>query len=113
MVLTWMPRVSSGGVHDTSGRTPPAIPVRGAHLCAGLTQLKRLHDSLNDLFQLSQSHHSLCRRFHRVDNILETSLLFVDAHGSFCSALVGLKEAQLAAQVAIRRHDSSKISSYR
>lgn len=90
-----------------------ADPDRGssAWLCAGLTQLKRLHDSLDDLFQLPKSHHSLRRRSHWVDNLLETSLLFVDAYGSFRSALVGLKEAQLAAQVAIRCRDGSKISS--
>ncbi|RWR92411.1 hypothetical protein CKAN_02162200 [Cinnamomum micranthum f. kanehirae] len=76
-----------------------------------LDPTQALHDSLDDLFQLPKSHHSLRVGPTGSTTFLETSLLFVDAYGSFRSALVGLKEAQLAAQVAIRCRDGSKISS--
>lgn len=94
-------------------KTWESDPDRGssAWLCAGLVRLKRLHESLDDLFQLPQSQDFLRRPSLWVENLLETSLRFVDAYGSFRAALVGLKEAQLAAQVAIRRRDGSKVSS--
>ncbi|XP_058090720.1 uncharacterized protein LOC131237086 [Magnolia sinica] len=83
-----------------------------AWLCAGLNQLKHMHDSLDDLLQLPQSQESLRRGSYWVEQLLEDSLRFVDVYGIIRAALVSLKEEQLAAQVAIRRRDDSKISSF-
>ncbi|OVA10902.1 Protein of unknown function DUF241 [Macleaya cordata] len=82
-----------------------------AWLCEGLIMLKNVHDSFEDLLHLSQTQDSL-RRSDWVEKLLEDYLRFVDVYGIFRASIVSLKEEQLAAQVAIRRKDDSKISSY-
>ncbi|XP_077246300.1 DUF241 domain protein (DUF241) [Tasmannia lanceolata] len=84
-----------------------------AWLCAGLSRLKNVLDSLDDLLQLTQSQDSLHRQSHFIEKLLEHFLKFVDVYGIFRAVLLALKEEQLAAQVAIRsRRDELKISSY-
>lgn len=80
-----------------------------------MEKLRRVHDSLDDLLQLPNHQDSLRRRRRRptwVDNLLEASLRFVDAYGTFRAALVSLKDEQLAVQVAVRRGDAAKVSAY-
>ncbi|XP_043714510.1 uncharacterized protein LOC122662869 [Telopea speciosissima] len=83
-----------------------------ASLCAVLNHLKNLHDCLDDLLDLPQTQDSLRRRSDWVEKLLEDFLRFVDVYGIFQASLVALKEEQLTVQVAIRRRDESKMSSY-
>ncbi|KAF8406692.1 hypothetical protein HHK36_008783 [Tetracentron sinense] len=99
-------------IHDLRAWESKSDNPTSAWLCDGLTGLSKLHHSLDDLLQLSQTHDSLRRRSNWVENLLEVFLHFVDVYGIFRAALLGLKEEQLAAQVAIRRRDHSKIALY-
>lgn len=81
-----------------------------AWLTDGLTRLKDLHDCLDDILQLPQTQESLRRQPHFVENLLEDFLRFVDVYGIFQTSILGLKEEQSAAQVAIRKRDELKIS---
>ncbi|KAL6011861.1 hypothetical protein ACLOJK_002327 [Asimina triloba] len=81
-----------------------------AWLCAGLNQIKNLHHSLDDLLQLDQFQAPLRRRADLAEDLLDHSLRFVDAYGILRAALVGLKEEQLGAQVAIRRRDAAVVA---
>ncbi|XP_042486606.1 uncharacterized protein LOC122066848 [Macadamia integrifolia] len=83
-----------------------------ASLCDGLTHLKKVHDCFDDLLHLSQTQDSLRHRSDWVEKLLEDFLRFVDVYGIFRASLVALKEEHLAAQVAIRRRDESKMASY-
>ncbi|XP_010266123.1 PREDICTED: uncharacterized protein LOC104603726 [Nelumbo nucifera] len=89
-----------------------ALSRNSAWLCDGLSRLRCIHDSLDDLLQLPQTQDSLRRQSHWVEKLLEDFLRFVDVYGIFRAALLALKEEHLAAQVAIRRRDESKIASY-
>ncbi|KDP36829.1 hypothetical protein JCGZ_08120 [Jatropha curcas] len=81
-------------------------------LCDGLTRLKYVHDSLDDILQLPQTQEALRRQPKWVENLLEDFLRFVDVYGIFQTSVLGLKEEQFAAQVATRKRDDSKIALY-
>ncbi|KAF2310192.1 hypothetical protein P3X46_020696 [Hevea brasiliensis] len=81
-------------------------------LCDGLTRLKEVHDSLDDILHLPQTQESLRCQPTWVENLLEDFLRFVDVYGIFQTSVLALKEEQLAAQVATRKRDDSKIASY-
>ncbi|KAJ4823979.1 hypothetical protein Tsubulata_038204 [Turnera subulata] len=81
-------------------------------LCDGLSRLKYVHDFLDDILQLPQTQESLGRQAKWVEKILEDFLRFVDVYGIFQTLALALKEEQLAAQVAIRKKDDSKIALY-
>ncbi|KAF6157781.1 hypothetical protein GIB67_038249 [Kingdonia uniflora] len=83
-----------------------------AWFCDGLTRLKNVHDSVEDLFQLPQTRESLRRRSDWIEKLLEDFLRFVDVYGIIRGELVTLKEDNYALQVALRRRDESKIVSY-
>ncbi|XP_009798888.1 uncharacterized protein LOC107789007 [Nicotiana tabacum] len=83
-----------------------------AWLCDGLTQLKIVHESLDDLLQLPQTRESLHNHSELVEKLLEDFLRFVDVYGIFRTLILTFKEEHSAAQVALRRKDESKIVSY-
>ncbi|KAE8654079.1 hypothetical protein F3Y22_tig00117056pilonHSYRG00835 [Hibiscus syriacus] len=83
-----------------------------AWLCDGLGRLKDVHDSLHDLLQLPQTRELLSHKREWVEKILEDFLRFVDVYGIFQSSFLALKEEQLAARVALRRKDDSRIAVY-
>ncbi|KAK8623242.1 hypothetical protein V6N13_118130 [Hibiscus sabdariffa] len=83
-----------------------------AWLCDGLDRLKDVHDSLHHLLQLPQTRQLLSHKREWVDKILEDFLRFVDVYGIFQSSFLALKEEQLAARVALRRKDDSRIAVY-
>ncbi|KAI5660926.1 hypothetical protein M9H77_20249 [Catharanthus roseus] len=78
----------------------------------GLSQLKLVHESLDDLLQLPQTRESLLGHYDLIEKFLEDFLHFVDVYGIFQSLILRLKEEHLAAQIAVRRRDDSKISFY-
>lgn len=84
-------------------------------LCSGLAQLKSVHDSLDDLLLLPQTKetlHSGGESEQLIEKFLEDFLHFVDIYGMFQSLVLSLKEEHLAAQVAVRKRDDSKIQIY-
>lgn len=86
-----------------------------AWLCSGLAQLKSVHDSLDDLLLLPQTKetlHSGGESEQLIEKFLEDFLHFVDIYGMFQSLVLSLKEEHLAAQVAVRKRDDSKIQIY-
>ncbi|KAK4348903.1 hypothetical protein RND71_031658 [Anisodus tanguticus] len=83
-----------------------------AWLCDGLNQLKTIHESLDDLLQLPQTRESLHGHSDLVEKLLDDFLHFVDVYGIFQTLILTFKEEHLAAQVAVRRKDESKIASY-
>ncbi|OMP11142.1 hypothetical protein COLO4_03996 [Corchorus olitorius] len=83
-----------------------------AWLCDGLIRLKDVHDSLHDILQLPQTHELLSHKREWVEKLLEDFLRFVDVYGIFQTSFLALKEEQLAARVALRRKDDSKIAVY-
>ncbi|KAE8680358.1 Mediator of RNA polymerase II transcription subunit 26 [Hibiscus syriacus] len=54
----------------------------------------------------------VCHKREWVEKLLEDFLRFVDVYGIFQSSLLALKEEQLAARMAMRRKDDSKIAVY-
>ena len=83
-----------------------------AWLCDGLNRLKDVHDALHDILQLPQTHELLSHEREWVEKLLEDFLRFVDVYGIFQTSFLALKEEQLAAPVALRRRDDSKIAMY-
>ncbi|XAR64255.1 hypothetical protein NMG60_11024525 [Bertholletia excelsa] len=83
-----------------------------AWLCHGLSGLKAVHDYLDDILQLPQTHESLRHQGTWVEKLLEDYLRFVDVYGIFQSLILALKQEHSAAQVAVRRKDASKIALY-
>ncbi|WCJ44685.1 hypothetical protein M5689_025341 [Euphorbia peplus] len=77
-----------------------------------LHRLKLAHDSLDDILQLPQTQDSLRRQPIWVEQLLRDFLRFVDVYGIFRSSILGFKEDQLAAQIAVRRRDDSRIAMY-
>ena len=83
-----------------------------AWLCEGLSCLKNVHDYLDDILQLPQTQESLRRQPQWVESLLEDFLRFVDVYGIFQTLFLGLKDEHLAAQVALRKRDESKVVLY-
>ncbi|KAJ4702250.1 DUF241 domain-containing protein [Melia azedarach] len=83
-----------------------------AWLCEGLSRLKDVHDSLDDVLQLPQTQESLRNQHEWVEKLLEDFLRFVDVYGIFQTSVLALKEEQFAAQMAIRKKDDAKIALY-
>ncbi|KAJ8540855.1 hypothetical protein K7X08_001671 [Anisodus acutangulus] len=83
-----------------------------AWLFDGLNQLKIVHESLDDLLQLPQTRESLNGHSDLVEKLLDDFLHFVDVYGIFQTLILTFKEEHLAAQVAVRRKDETKIASY-
>ncbi|KAL3845387.1 hypothetical protein ACJIZ3_002790 [Penstemon smallii] len=85
-----------------------------AWLCDGLTRLKSVHESLDDLLLLPQTRESLRGGEHSnlIEKLLEDFLRFVDVYGMFQTLVLRLKEDYSAAQIAVRRKDDSKIVAY-
>ncbi|KAK4351811.1 hypothetical protein RND71_027329 [Anisodus tanguticus] len=83
-----------------------------AWLFDGLNQLKIVHESLDDLLQLPQTRESLNGHSDLVEKFLDDFLHFVDVYGIFQTLILTFKEEHLAAQVAVRRKDETKIASY-
>ncbi|KAB2082300.1 hypothetical protein E1A91_A05G192900v1 [Gossypium mustelinum] len=83
-----------------------------AWLCDGLLRLKDLQDSLHDILQLPQTQQLLSHKREWVEKLLEDFLRFVDVYGIFQTSFLSLKEEQLAARVALRRKDDSRIAVY-
>ncbi|KFK34462.1 hypothetical protein AALP_AA5G148600 [Arabis alpina] len=83
-----------------------------AWLSDGLSLLKDVHETLADILHLPQSQESLRNRPVFFENLLEDLLRFVDAYGIFRTSLLSLREHQSAAQVALRKKDDLKMSSY-
>ncbi|KAJ7005670.1 hypothetical protein D5086_004087 [Populus alba] len=81
-------------------------------LCDGLSRLKDVQDSLDDFLQLPQTRESLRRQPEWVEKLLEDFLRFVDVYGIFQTLVLAVKDDQVAAQVAIRKKDDSKIALY-
>ncbi|CAD5195051.1 unnamed protein product [Musa acuminata subsp. malaccensis] len=85
-------------------------------ICNGLARLHLLLASLSDVLQLPQAQEPL-RRGHRrspalADRLLDDFLRLADAHGSFRSATLALKQDLAAAQVAVRRRDERRLACY-
>ncbi|KAK7828088.1 hypothetical protein CFP56_030507 [Quercus suber] len=83
-----------------------------AWLCDGLNSLKSVHDYLDDILQLPQTQESLRRQPQWVESLLEDFLRFVDVYGIFQTLFLGLKDEHLAAQVALRKRDETKVVLY-
>ncbi|MBA0565735.1 hypothetical protein Golob_010596 [Gossypium lobatum] len=83
-----------------------------AWLCDGLRRLKDLQGSLHDILQLPQTQQLLSHKREWVEKLLEDFLRFVDVYGIFQTSFLSLKEEQLAARVALRRKDDSRIAVY-
>ncbi|CAN6864163.1 unnamed protein product, partial [Brassica oleracea] len=83
-----------------------------AWLTDGLSLLRDVQETLSNILHLPQSHESLRNRPVFLENLLEDLLCFVDAYGIFHPSVLSLREHQSAAQVALRRKDDVKISSY-
>lgn len=83
-----------------------------AWLAEGLSCLRNALDSLDDALRLPQAQNLLCGRPRLAEKLLEDFLRFADAYGIFQSAVLALKEARTAVQVAIRKRDESTIASY-
>ncbi|KAH0876007.1 hypothetical protein HID58_073369 [Brassica napus] len=83
-----------------------------AWLTDGLSLLRDVQETLSDILHLPQSQESLRNRPVFFENLLEDLLRFVDAYGIFRTSVLSLREHQSAAQVALRRKDDVKISSY-
>ncbi|KAJ6773442.1 hypothetical protein OIU79_017002 [Salix purpurea] len=81
-------------------------------LCCGLSRLKDVQDSLDDILQLPQTQESLRLHPTWAEKVLEDFLRFVDVYGIFQTLVLSVKDDQLAAQVAIRKKDDSKIALY-
>ncbi|XP_047309070.1 uncharacterized protein LOC124912481 [Impatiens glandulifera] len=71
-------------------------------LCHRLTQLKTIHESLEDLLHLPQTKDSLRNQFNNYENLLEDFLHFLDVYGTFQTLLLSLKQQLSSTQVAIR-----------
>ncbi|OWM70599.1 uncharacterized protein LOC116213131 [Punica granatum] len=102
----------SSSSSDNSSSSESTSPRTSAWLCAGLAQLRDVHDSLDDILQLPQTLETLSRHRQLVEKLLEDLLRFVDAYGIFWTSILALKEEQAAAQVAIRKKDEPRIGSY-
>ncbi|CAF1719078.1 unnamed protein product [Brassica napus] len=83
-----------------------------AWLTDGLSLLRDVQETLSNILHLPQSHESLRNRPVFLENLLEDLLRFVDAYGIYHPSVLSLREHQSAAQVALRRKDDVKISSY-
>ncbi|KAL1533102.1 hypothetical protein AAHA92_33035 [Salvia divinorum] len=87
-----------------------------AWLCDGLRRLKSVHDSLDDLLHLPQTRDSLRggggEYSNLIKNLLEYFLRFVDVHGTFQTLLLRLKEEHSAAQITVRRKDSTGLAAH-
>ncbi|XP_057974366.1 uncharacterized protein LOC131162182 [Malania oleifera] len=83
-----------------------------ACLFDGLTRLRNLHHSLADVLHLPHARESLRRRPLFIENLLEALLRLVDAFETFQTLILAAKQDQLAAQVAVRKRDDSRITSY-
>lgn len=83
-----------------------------AWITDGLSLLNDVQETLADILQLPQSQESLRNRPVFFENLLEDLLRFVDAYGIFRTSILCLREYQSAAQVALRKKDDEKISSY-
>ncbi|KAF2324764.1 hypothetical protein GH714_016696 [Hevea brasiliensis] len=81
-------------------------------LCDGLSRLKEVHDSLDDILQLPQTQEFLRCHPTWVDNLLEDFLHFIDVYGIFQTSVLALREEHFAAQAATRKRDDSKIVLY-
>lgn len=95
---------------DAWSSLPPARS--SARLADGLSRLRNALDSLDDALQLPQAQNLLRGRPQLTEKLLEDFLRFADAYGIFQSSVLAFKEAQMAAHVAIRKKDESKIASY-
>lgn len=83
-----------------------------AWICYGLSQLKSVHESLDDLLQLPQTREALREQSEWVEKVLEEFLRFVDVYGIFQTLVLTLKQEHMAAQMAVRRRDDSKTALY-
>ncbi|XP_059638205.1 uncharacterized protein LOC132280097 [Cornus florida] len=93
------------GSNPNSART-------SAWLCDGLSRLRTIHESLDDILGLPQTHDSLRHHSDTVEKLLEDFLRFIDVYGMFQTLIMTLQQEQMAAQVATRRRDDSKIALY-
>ncbi|KAK1388609.1 DUF241 domain-containing protein [Heracleum sosnowskyi] len=83
-----------------------------AWICDCLSQVKSLHESLDDLLRLPQTRESLRERSAWIEKVLEDFLKFVDVYGIFQTLVLTLKHEHVAAQIAVRRRDDSKAALY-
>lgn len=79
-------------------------------LVNGLTRLKSVLDSLDDVLQMPQTHDALSQRSDLVEKLLENFLQFVDVFGIFQTFVLALKQELSGAHVAVRRKDDSKLA---
>ncbi|URD76251.1 hypothetical protein MUK42_08837 [Musa troglodytarum] len=70
----------------------------------------RLHDALHDLLRLPLARDPL-RPAPWADRLLDAFLRLADAHGSFRSAALALRQHLSEARAATRRHDPGRLSS--
>ncbi|CAN1315481.1 hypothetical protein LINPERPRIM_LOCUS29725 [Linum perenne] len=92
--------------------TSTTKPLNSAWLCDGLSQLKDIHDYLDDILRLPQTQDSLRRHPTWIDHLLEDFLRFADAYGTFQNLVVTMKEQLFAAKMAMRKRDECKIASF-
>ena len=78
----------------------------------GLTRLKGVLDSLDDVLQLPMTQDSFSSKTNVVEKLLEDFLRFVDVFGIFRASMLGLKEEVTSAQVVLRRKDDLKLTLY-
>ncbi|KAJ8498899.1 hypothetical protein OPV22_009451 [Ensete ventricosum] len=90
------------------GRHSP--PPAGEWIVAGFTGIGRLHDALHDLLRLPLVRDPL-RPAPWADRLLDAFLRLADAHGSFRSVALALRQHLSEARVATRRHDPGRLSS--
>ncbi|CAN0927386.1 hypothetical protein LINGRAHAP2_LOCUS35870 [Linum grandiflorum] len=77
-----------------------------------LTQLKDVHDYLDDILRLPQTQDSLRRHPAWIDDLLDDFLRFADAFGTFQNLAAKMKEELFAAKMAVRKRDDSKTASF-
>lgn len=78
----------------------------------GLTRLKGVLDSFDDVLQLPMTQDSFSSKTNVVEKLLEDFLCFVDVYGILRVSMLGLKEEITSAQVALRRKDDLKLTLY-
>ncbi|KAK9748492.1 hypothetical protein RND81_02G061300 [Saponaria officinalis] len=106
------------------GRTHPLIPqlrdqftdLRSrsgpGRVVDGLTRLKSVLDSFDDVLQLPQTLDSLSSKTDVVERLLEDFLTFVDVYEVFHVSMLGLKQEVSSAQMGIRTMDGSNLGLY-
>ncbi|KAL9244075.1 hypothetical protein vseg_017886 [Gypsophila vaccaria] len=106
------------------GRTHPLLPQLRDQLTSlrtwaisgrvvdGLTRLRSVLDSFDDVLQLPQTLDSLSSQINVVETLLDDFLRLVDVYEVFHGSMLGLKQELSSAQIGVRRLDYTDLGLY-